>query len=904
MRPKRWLYTIPLRLRSLFRRAQVDHDLDDELRDHIDQKTEAYIASGLAPHEARRQALVEIGGIEKRKEECRDTRHITWLQDLVQDLRYGLRILRKSPGFTTVAVLTLALGIGANTAIFSMVDTLMFRQLPVHNPRGLTFLSFPRDATHFDEEFSGPEFRQVHDETRAVFSDVNAMVLGGLSGAPGESNGLTVDGVTKPAEALFVTGDFFQMLGIQPYLGRFILPSEGGTPGGDPVVVLGYRYWKARFGGDPSVLNKRALVNGHPVTIVGIAPKGFLGPTPILETQAYLPLGMTTVQTGGSTAFLADPKTRELIIVARLAPGVSIERANAALAPLGPQLAKEYPRPGVGTALQAKPLRPPGLINGPNPLPALAGLFLTLAGLVLALACLNVANLSLVRAAGRRREMAVRAALGGGRARLVRQLLSETLLLALLGAAAGVAAGVLALRAISSVATASDLPLVFEFPFNARVFVYALSIALFASLITGIIPALRASSGSISNILHEGGRSSTAGRQRGRTALVAVQVAGSLALLIVAGLFVRSLSSAQHADLGFDPRNVLNVRLDPGEIGYAPPQGAQFYKQVLARVRALPGVQSASLAAMVPLGDSVQGDGIAIPGYVPRSGEEMHADFNAVTPDYFTTMKIAVLRGRDFTESDTESSPRVAVINEAMAERFWHGADPVGRSFKRDGDPQHTIEIVGVARNSRTEDPYSPYSPAFYVPMSQSYSSVQTLQVRTAGPPQAIAPEILAAIRGIAPTAPILSVRAMTEAVNNGANGLMLFNIGAELTAALGLLGLTLAVVGIYGVMAYAAGQRTQEIGLRMALGAQRRSILWLISRQGLAIVGIGLALGLLLAIAVGRLVGDFLVGIGPTDPLTYISVSLLLSFVALAACYIPARRAMRVDPIVALRHE
>jgi predicted permease len=543
-------------------------------------------------------------------------------------------------------------------------------------------------------------------------------------------------------------------------------------------------------------------------------------------------------------------------------------------------------------------------MNGPNPLPVLAGLFLTLAGLVLALACLNVANLSLVRAAGRRREIAVRAALGGGRARLVRQLLSETILLALLGGAAGMAAGTLALRAVSSAATASDLPLVFEFPFNTRVFVYALGIAVLAAAIVGIIPALRASSGNLSNILHEGGRSSTGRSQRGRTALVALQVGGSLALLIVAGLFVRSLRSAQHADLGFDPKNVLNVRLDPGEIGYTPTQGAEFYKQVIARVRFLPGVQSASLAMMVPLGDSVQGDEVTIPGYVPQRGEELHADYNAVTTDYFKTMKIAVLRGRDFEESDSESSPRVAVINEAMAERFWHGVDPIGRNFKRNGDRQHTIEIAGVVRNSRTEDPYSPYSPAFYVPISQSYTSVQTLQIRTAGPPQAIAPEVLAAVRGIAPTAPVLSVRSMTEVVSNGANGLLLFNLGAELTAALGLLGLTLAVVGIYGVMAYAVGQRTQEIGVRVALGAQRKNILWMISRQGLAIVGVGLALGLLIAVGVGRLVDEFLVGVGPTDPLTYISVSLLLSFVALAACYIPARRATRVDPLVALRYE
>jgi predicted permease len=599
-------------------------------------------------------------------------------------------------------------------------------------------------------------------------------------------------------------------------------------------------------------------------------------------------------------------RRRDLLIVARLAPGVRIGSANAALAPLGQQLVKQYPRPGVETSLQAKPLRPPGLMNGPNPLPTLAGLFFTLSGLVLALACLNVANLSLVRAAGRKREMAVRAALGGSRTRLIRPLLGETVLLALVGGVAGMLVGTLALHALSSVAApASELPFVFEFPFNGRVFTFGLIIAVVAAAIVGIVPALRVSSGNLSNILHEGGRTSTGRSQRMRTVLVAAQVAGSLVLLIVAGLFARSLREAQHADLGFDPRNVLNVRLDPGEIGYTKAQAVEFYSQLLARVRALPSVQSASVATIVPLGDSVQGDDITLPGQETQRGEQTpHADYNAVSPDYFKTMRIGVLQGRDFLQSDTESSPHVALINEAMAERFWHGVNPIGRNFKRAGDQEPDIEIIGVVRNSRADDPYSPYSPAFYLPISQAYSPAQTLQIRTQGAPQTIAPKVLAVIRDIAPTAPVLGMRTMTDAVNNGANGLLLFNLGAQLTAVLGVLGLTLAVVGIYGVMAYAVGQRTQEIGLRMALGAEPTTILWMVSRQGLAIVGFGLALGLVIAIAVSHLVGDFLVGVGATDPLTYTAVSLLLSLAALAACYLPVSKAMRVDPMVALRYE
>ena len=404
--------------------------------------------------------------------------------------------------------------------------------------------------------------------------------------------------------------------------------------------------------------------------------------------------------------------------------------------------------------------------------------------------------------------------------------------------------------------------------------------------------------------MHEGGRSFTGRGQRTRSILVAVQVAGSAALLIVAGLFIRSLQSAQHADLGFDPTHVLNVALDPGEIGYPQIQGADFYRQLLTRTRALPGVQSASLAMTVPLGDNVSGSDITIPGHVAQRGEQLQADRNAVSLDYFKTMNIAFLQGRDFLDSDTEASPRVAVINQAMAQRFWPGLNPVGQNFKRNEDAQHPIQIVGVVRNSRHEDVYSPISPEFYIPISQDYTSAQTLQIRTSGQPETIAPEILSLARDLAPTAPVLTVRTMTDSVKNGAGGLLLFNLGAKLTAALGFLGLTLAVVGIYGVMTYAVGQRTKEIGVRMALGAQRRTILWMVSRQGVAIIGTGLSIGLLTAIAAGHLVGEFLIGIGPVDPVTYITVSMLLSLIALAACHIPARRAMQVEPTIALRCE
>jgi predicted permease len=784
------------------------------------------------------------------------------------------------------------------------VDWLLLRPLPVQNPAQITFLAFVRNGDNFDTQFSYPEFQEVRGQSAGVFSNVAALMFGGLAGAQTGPDGLTVNGITEPVQTVFVTGNFFSMLGIQPHLGRFILPSEGAVAGADPVVVLSYRYWQSRFRADPSIVGRAASINGHPVTIVGVAPKGFLGVTPIFEMQAYLPLGMATVETGNETGFLGDPKARGLTVLARTGSGIRIEQAQSALSIFGQRLFKQFPRTDERDILRVIPLRPPGIINGTNPMPRIAGLFLALAGLVLILACINVANLLLVRVAMRRREMAVRAALGAARLRLIRQLLTESLLLALLGCFGGILAGLAASRALSSVPWQSELPFVLDFQFDWRVFAFAFAVALFTALLVGIVPALRVSRGALGEILHEGGRTSTVGRQRFRSALVAVQVAGSLALLIVAGLFVRNLRSVQHADLGFDPQHVLNFTLDPSEIGYTPVQGQTFYKELLARARSLPGIQSASLASLVPLGETVLGDDIDVPAYqVPKDQPAPSAEYNSVSPGYFQTMGIPLLRGRDLSDADDEDSPRVAVINQAMADRFWPGQSPLGRLFTMSSDSKHSIAVVGVVKNSRMADLYSPIEPLFYRPLAQNYSSVETLQVRATSPPQTTIRAILAISASLAPSMPALGVRTMSEALN-GSNGLFFFQIGAALVAVLGSLGLILAVVGVYGVMSFSVSQRTHEIGIRVALGALPRQILWMICRQGLLITAVGLAAGLLAAMGIAQLIRDFLVGVTPTDPLTYAGVSVLLAVTVFVACYIPARRATRVDPMVALRYE
>jgi putative ABC transport system permease protein len=498
----------------------------------------------------------------------------------------------------------------------------------------------------------------------------------------------------------------------------------------------------------------------------------------------------------------------------------------------------------------------------------------------------------------------VRAALGAGSGRLVRQLLTESLVVAALSCGVGVLLGTVVARLFGSVSLQSELPIILDFEFNWHVFAYAFAVAAATAAFVVVVPAVRIWHGNLREVLHEGGRTSTGGRQRLRDILVAVEVGGSLTLLIIAGLFVRSLRGVQSSDLGFDPQHVLNLTLDPNELGYTETQGRAFYRAMLERTRALPGVQSASLASVVPLSDSVQGSDLAIPGYATSSDQEApHAETDAVSPDYFATMRITLNRGRNFTDADNENSPRVAVMNQAMADRFWSGQDVLGKSFALTSDPKHPATIVGVVQNSRMSQLYGPFEPIFYLPVAQSYVSTETLQIRSERSAQDMVAEVREVAQSLAPAIPVYGVRTMTEALHGG-NGLLFFEVGAGLAAALGLLGLILAVVGVYGVMSYSVSQRTQEIGLRIAMGAQKRDIFRMIGLRGAVLVASGLTVGLLTALAVGRLVSDFLVGVTPSDPITYVGVAALLATVACLATYIPTRRATKIDPMVALRYE
>jgi len=627
-----------------------------------------------------------------------------------------------------------------------------------------------------------------------------------------------------------------------------------------------------------------------------------------VDMQAYIPLGMAPTLKDAPADYQTNRTGGNYMLIARLRSGVSIDEAASALKVVAQRMAREHSDLTGLITFPVLHLGPAGLVinpGHPETVAVLSGLFLALAGAVLLLACMNIANLLLVRSDSRQREVAVRAALGASRVRLMRHLLTESILLALLGGAGGVILGLGASQAFASIPLHTSAPIVFDSHFDWRVFTFAFAAALLTGILVGIAPALSAARGNVNEVLHQGGRTSTPGRQRFRTALVAAQVGGSLMLLVVAGLFVRSLEHVEHSNLGFDPNGVLNVSLDAHAAGYDKAQTQEFFTNLLRQAQRLPGVQSASLAACVPMGYNNLGAALQIRGYEPAPDQGgPYAEYNVVTPGYFDTMRIALLRGRHFLKSDDEDSPHVAIINQAMADQYWRRQDPIGRRFISDDDPKHPLEIVGLASNilPNSYEAGAPV-PSFYVPLAQSGQNFVTLQVRTGADPASLAPEVTGLIHSLEPAMPLFEVQTMTAATET-LNGFLLFQVAAGLAMALGILGLLLAVLGVYGVISYAASRRTHEIGIRMAVGAQALDVLKLIFGQGLAIVLAGVVLGLVAAAGMARVVGNFLVGVPEIDPLTYSAAALVLASVALLACYIPARRAMRVDPMVALRHE
>jgi predicted permease len=819
------------------------------------------------------------------------------MKDFWKDVQYAMRMLGKSPAFTAVAVLTLAVGIGANAAVFSVVNSFLFHPLPVKDPGRLVVIANGTHDYQNPHEFSNPDFKDFQTQTDA-FSDMTAYLI--------QFAGLSADNRSERVLTTYVKGNYFSALGLQPVLGRLFLPSEGETPGKDPIIVLGYAYWMQRFNGDPSIVGKSVNLNGRPVTVVGVAPKGFFGTFFIVEANVYAPLGMLG-NTPESMKILNNRDERQLRVLGHLKPGVTMEKARVSLQVISDRLENEYPATNKDLKMAVIPetlARPEAASASMWPL--IATVFLGLVGLVLLVTCVNVTNLLLARASIRSKEIAIRAALGAGRVRLFRQLLTESILLAGLGGVAGAALGVWLIKLIEGVRLPGDFPLRTNIPFDWRLFLFIASVAMACGLFAGLVPAWRASRMGLNETLRESGRSLTggAGHNRIRNFLVAAQAAGSLVVPIMAGLFLRSLQHAEKTTLGFTPDHVLNLTMDVSQLAYDQNRGASFYRQLGERVRALPGVESASFAYSVPFGYYSLWENVWKEGQEGVAASQVpRLPHNTIDKDYFRTMGVEIVRGRAIDEQDQSTSPRVAVVNETLARKLWPGQDPLGHHFRYGSAQAQPVEVVGVARDSKYVWIAEERRAYFYVPLTQEYNPVHVLQLRTSGPPALLTRAIEDQVHALDPNLPVFDIMTMDTALQGG-NGLFMFRLAAIFAGVLGALGLLLAVSGVYGVVSYGVNQRTHEIGIRMALGAQQHNILRLVIVQGIKLVMAGLVFGIAASAGLARVLEALLVNTGTLDPLAYGAASLLLVAVAVLACYLPGRRAMRVDPLVALRYE
>ncbi|MEK6286647.1 MAG: ABC transporter permease [Acidobacteriota bacterium] len=814
------------------------------------------------------------------------------MHTLFQDLRFGARMLAKKPGFTLIAVLTLALGIGANTAIFSVVNAVLLKPLPVTKPEEL--------VTLYTSDFSGPLYGGSSYPDYLDFRE-RAEVMEGLIAYWGQSVILGTAGQSEePLKAEIVTGNYFTVLGVKPVSGRAFLPEEDRTPGSHPVVLLSHGCWQRRFGCDPNLIGKPILLNNLSYTVIGIAPPVFTGVTRGVPTDIWLPMAMTPRILPGDD-MLDNRGSRSMWLIGRLKSGVSLAQARAHFSTLVQQQRAEYPQDWTNLQGEARVITL--LPESQSRIPPLAraaalgvtGLVLAVVGLVLAVACANLASMLLARATTRRKEIAVRLALGATRRQLIQQLMIESLLLAGLGGALGLLIAWWSTDFISSFLP----PLGLNLSPDAAVLLFTLVVSLSTGLAFGLAPALQATKLDLVSALKDEGNTIRYRRSRLRSGLVVTQVAISVLLLIGAGLFLRSLMNADATDPGFNPKNLLLLTVEVRDTQKA--NGIELYRQMIERLRALPSVRAVSLVDQPGLDFDGYRRSVTFEGYQRHPGEDMEIFSNVAGPRYFQMMETPLLRGRDFSEQDGAGAPGVVIVNESLVRRYFPGQEALGKRLSLAGAEGPFLEIIGIARDGKYISLFEEPRPFFSLPFLQHYQESSTLLVRTENDPRPLLEtarrELLALDRNLR----IVNTNTMTEHLGFA---LMPLRIASIAAAILGILAMLLASLGVYGVVAYFVGLQTREIGVRLALGARRGDILKFVFRQGLSITLTGIALGLLASLALTRLLSSFLYGVSAMDLLTFVGVATLLAIVSLLACYVPARRASKMDPMIALRFE
>jgi predicted permease len=890
----------------LFHLRKNEEELDKELQFHLDLQTNDLIAQGYSPEEARRQARLSLGGPEQVKEMCRDARGTRWLGDLLQDLRYGVRILAKRPGFTAVAVLALALGIGVNTAILSAVNGFVLRPLPVDKPAELITPYWGRKVDRqVWGRFSYANYEDLRQQNKS-FSDLCAWMETSAGISSSESR---TGGEGERAEVAWgelVSGNYFDVMGVKPILGRTFLPEEDRTPNTHPVVVLGHQLWQRRFNADPGIVGKTIYLNGQPFTVTGVMPESFLGSVFYLRKGFWAPL-MMAERFGRRVEWRTDRSYALFNLYGRLKPGLTMAQAETDLNLVVDNLARQFPRENADTKIQLT-TEVDGRYDAATSIIKYGGwLALFVSGLVLLLACANVANLMLARAVSRVREIGIRLALGASRGRIVRQLLTESVLLALLGGVLGLAFAYWGSGVIRASFPPVPYPVSFDFSPDGYVLRWMLLISLSTGVIFGLAPALLASRTDLVAVI-KGGAAGTAHNRRWnlRGVLVVAQVTISITVLICAGLFIRSLRQARQTDPGFETENLVTMMINPSLLAYDEKETTRrFFPELLRRLEAQPGVRSAALVNEMPLMvENLMRGPIVKEGEIdPPPNQGFLSDCNYVTPKYLDTMRTPLVMGRDFTDRDDTNAPRVVIVNQEFARKFYGSAEnAMGKRFRfEQGTP--LMEIIGIAKDGFYRTLYEDRLPFMFLPIYQHPRNAVTVLIsaKSAGDLSAVLESARREIAQMDARLPVVGVMMAEENMSIAYWGP---NLAAGTATTFGVLALVLATMGLYSVMMYAVSQRTREIGIRMALGAQVRDVLRLIVSQGMRMVFIGIGLGLMCAFALTRALGSLLLGVGTTDAVTFAGVVGLLIAVALLACYIPARRAARVDPLVVLRHE
>ena len=882
----RWIYKLPLRVRSLFRKNRAEQELDEELRFHLEKLVEENVAKGMAREEARYAALREFGGVEQLKEECRDSWGVRMINELAQDIRYGLRQLRRNPGFSSVAVVTLALGIGSTTAIFSVVEGVLLRPLPFRNPGRLVRIYQSSPELGYSRMMDSPADIADVQQQNTVFQDVTLF--------RGSGNTLTGAGGAEQIAGAHVSDNFFKVLGVAPLLGRLFLPGEN-EKGGDQVVILGHSLWQRRFAGDRKILGKAIALDGKPFTVVGVTPVGFHFPPsePPAKTELWLPWNEPVLERGN----------RDVAAVARLRDGVTLAQARTEVDTIARRLAQTYPA-DKGWQFDLVPLL--DSIVGTVKLPILV--LLAAVGFVLLVATANVASLLLARSTVRQREMAVRTALGANSSRIVRQLLTESLLVALMAGALGLTVAFWGIRLLQAIAP-SDIPRLGEVDISHPVLLFTIVVSLGVGLLFGIAPAIQASRVSIDTALKEGtvtaeDRLGPLRRHRSRNSLLVGQVALSSTLLVGAGLLISSFLRLTSVPLGFNPDHALTFWVGLSGAKYDDPEARlNFYEQTLDRIRALPGVESVGLTSFLALSGyattsyTVGGRPTPPPGHAPQAG------YKAISPDFFRAMQIPLIQGRFFSADDNSEAAPVVIVNQAFEDKVFRGESPLGKRLHLTwGHEPRWREIVGVVGDARDAALEAAPGPECYVPLPQAWITPSLAFVlRARLKPLSLASAVRHAVFTVDKDQPVSRIQTMEQVFSDR---VAQPRFRADLMGLFSLLALILTAVGLYGVLSYSVALRTHEIGIRMALGARKNDVLTMVVGQGLKLALIGVAIGIAGALALTQFLSSLLYGVKPTDPLTFIAVSLILIAVALLACYIPARRAAKVDPMVALRYE